>query len=190
MVIGFIAIIIFSWIIFLAYWFITGLQAKKNKNKSFTWMWILVRIIAGLLILFTLRSQIAAKMHEPYSPHVIDPVIGTLAALLTVIGIGFAIWARYHLGNNWGMPMSVKEKPNLITSGPYAYVRHPIYTGILVATIGSLLIAGVWWLIIFVCILAYFVYSARKEEDLMIQEFPDQYPSYTSKTKFLIPFLW
>src|SRR6185503_8446049 len=106
-----------------------------------------------------------------------------------VVGITFAIWARYTLGRNWGMPMSVKEKPELVTSGPYALVRHPIYTGVLLALLGSTFVVGLWWLIIFAVGTIYFLYSAAREEALMMKEFPNEYPAYKARTKMLIPLI-
>jgi len=64
-------------------------------------------------------------------------LMGGVGVALCALGIGLAIWARTYLGRNWGMPMSRKENPELVTSGPYAYVRHPIYTGLLIAMLGS-----------------------------------------------------
>jgi protein-S-isoprenylcysteine O-methyltransferase Ste14 len=87
------------------------------------------------------------------------------------------------------MPMTRKERPELVTSGPYAYVRHPIYTGILVAVFGSAIGTSPFWLIPFVLLGIYFVYGARREEKLMMEQFPEQYPQYMSRTKMLVPFV-
>jgi protein-S-isoprenylcysteine O-methyltransferase Ste14 len=88
------------------------------------------------------------------------------------------------------MPMTVKENPELVTSGPYAYVRHPIYTGVLLAIAGSLLLAGPWALVAVMLPGAYFVWSARQEEKIMEKEFPSEYPAYKKRSKMLIPFVW
>jgi protein-S-isoprenylcysteine O-methyltransferase Ste14 len=100
-----------------------------------------------------------------------------------------AIWARRHLGRNWGMPMSFKENPELVTTGPYVYIRNPIYSGFLLAILGSALTSGALWLIFFVVFGAYFVYAAKNEEKIMLQEFPDTYPAYKRRTRLLIPFV-
>jgi protein-S-isoprenylcysteine O-methyltransferase Ste14 len=118
---------------------------------------------------------------------------GTLAATIGValcaFGIGLAIWARAHLGRNWGMPMARMESPELVTSGPYAFVRHPIYTGMLTAMLGSTFGESPLWLVPLVLFGIYFVYSARNEEKLMLEQFPEQYPEYMSRTKMLVPFV-
>jgi len=88
------------------------------------------------------------------------------------------------------MPMSVKESPELVTSGPYRSVRHPIYSGILLAMFGSALATGVTWLIAFVFFGIYFVISSRAEERLMARQFPEDYPVYRARTKAMIPFVW
>lgn len=88
------------------------------------------------------------------------------------------------------MPMSVKENPELVTSGPYAYIRHPIYTGFLLAMLGSAFVVGNWEFVLFVIFGLYFSYSARTEEKLMTRTFPTQYPQYKQRTKTLIPFVW
>ena len=108
---------------------------------------------------------------------------------LTLLGIGFAIWARAHIGRNWGLPMSLRQDHELVTSGPYAYVRHPIYTGIMLAMIGSALALGLIWLVLFAITFVYFIFSARTEESMMVAQFPEAYPDYRRRTKMLIPFV-
>lgn len=93
------------------------------------------------------------------------------------LGVGLAILARTYLGRNWGMPMSRKENPELVTSGPYALVRHPIYGGMLLAMLGSTLGESVFWVLPFILFGIYFIYSATREERLMVRQFPDRYPA-------------
>jgi len=105
------------------------------------------------------------------------------------LGIAFAIWARVHLGKNWGMPMSLREGHALVTSGPYRLVRHPIYTGAIAAMLGSALVSPIWS-VIFVLFTAYFVYSATREEKMMVQQFGETYRAYQARSKMLIPFIF
>ena len=95
-----------------------------------------------------------------------------------------------HLGRNWGTPMTQKNDPELVTSGPYHLVRHPIYSGILVAGLGTALALS--WLGLIAVVLAgvYFLYSATVEERHMTQQFPDSYPAYKRSTKMLVPFIF
>jgi protein-S-isoprenylcysteine O-methyltransferase Ste14 len=100
-----------------------------------------------------------------------------------VLGLGLAVWARIYLGRNWGMPTSTKEDPELVTSGPYRTIRHPIYTGILLALIGSAVAVSVWGLIAVALIGGYFIYSAFVEERNMTSLLPGAIRSTGSPRK-------
>ncbi|HEX8994105.1 MAG TPA: isoprenylcysteine carboxylmethyltransferase family protein, partial [Candidatus Paceibacterota bacterium] len=115
--------------------------------------------------------------------------LAVFGVLLCVFGIGYAIWARWHLGKNWSPAPALKEKHELVTSGPYRYVRHPIYTGTLIAALGSG-IADPYWFFMFALMLVMFVRRVFVEERLMMQEFPEQYPQYKKHTWALIPWVW
>jgi protein-S-isoprenylcysteine O-methyltransferase Ste14 len=109
---------------------------------------------------------------------------------LFAVGLALAIWARVHLGRNWGTPMSQKRDPELITSGPYHLVRHPIYTGILTAGVGTGVALSWTWLLTVALAGVYFIYSAVAEERHLITVFPDTYPAYKRSTKMLVPYLF
>lgn len=109
--------------------------------------------------------------------------------ILLVAGLGLAVWARIYLGRNWGMPMTRKAEPELVTRGPYRLVRHPIYSGLLLAILGTALVINVFWLIALPVLGAYFIFSATVEERLMTTAFPAAYPSYKAQTKMLVPFV-
>jgi protein-S-isoprenylcysteine O-methyltransferase Ste14 len=119
-----------------------------------------------------------------------DPWRAGLGLALFALGLAFAIWARIHLGRNWGTPMTQKDEPELVTSGPYHLVRHPIYSGILVAGVGTAGALSWLWLIAVALAGVYFAYSATVEERYMIEQFPDTYPGYKRSTKRLLPFLF
>ena len=85
--------------------------------------------------------------------------------------------------------MTEKADPELVTAGPYAHVRHPIYTGILLAMFGSGIGQSVLWALPLLIAGPYFVYSARREERQMAVQFPLQYPQYKRRTRMLIPFI-
>jgi protein-S-isoprenylcysteine O-methyltransferase Ste14 len=106
-----------------------------------------------------------------------------------VSGLGLAIWARVHLGRNWGMPMTERVEPELITSGPYRHIRHPIYTGLLLGMFGTALATNLIGLVIAAVLSGVFYYAARVEERNMIAAFPTAYPAYRASTKMLIPFI-
>ena len=94
-----------------------------------------------------------------------------------------------YLGRNWGMPMSQKADPELITTGPYEKIRHPIYSGIILGMVGTAIAVSVYWLIAVALLGAYFIYSAIIEERTMTKLFPTTYPPYKSATKMLIPYV-
>jgi protein-S-isoprenylcysteine O-methyltransferase Ste14 len=175
------------WLIFVAYWAVMGVGAKRTIGARFRRKQAALLVAVIVLVVFAL--------HFPVFRHGAPNTVsgGTLAATIGValcaFGIGLAIWARAHLGRNWGMPMARMESPELVTSGPYAFVRHPIYTGMLTAMLGSTFGESPLWLVPLVLFGIYFVYSARNEEKLMLEQFPEQYPEYMSRTKMLVPFV-
>ena len=181
-----------SWLVFIVVWSVAALSAKRNTRATPWWRRGAFRltVLALLIVLYKSgvlklnRSQLALLAHTA------SPAVSLLGGACAVLGIGLAIWARVYLGRNWGMPQSVKENPELVTTGPYAYIRHPIYTGMLLALFGSALANNPLWFIVAVAAAVYFVYSARREEVLMARTFPDTYPAYRARTKRLIPFVY
>jgi protein-S-isoprenylcysteine O-methyltransferase Ste14 len=143
---------------------------------------VLILVVVILTRLRVLKGHGAGYVH--------DPVLWGAGLALWVLGLGLAVWARVCLGQNWGMPTSTKEDPELVTAGPYRTIRHPIYTGFLLALTGSAIAISVWWLIGVALIGGYFVYSAFVEERNLTRSFPRAYPEYKASTKMLIPFVF
>ncbi|MGO8971307.1 MAG: methyltransferase family protein [Myxococcaceae bacterium] len=113
-----------------------------------------------------------------------------LGGLLTDVGVGFAIWARAVLGRNWSGHVSLKEGHQLMEGGPYALVRHPIYTGLLTALFGTALVRGT--LAAFLAVGVFTVYCVSKihlEERFLASEFGSAFQSYRARVKALIPFV-
>jgi len=183
-------IITLFWISFALYWFVLATQSKKNARSGIRGMFIRLAIL--FVLFFLLRDYSDFHFIENLSRTGIlaSPIVKTIGVIICALGIGFAVWARVHLGKNWGMPMSVKENPELVTSGPYAYLRHPIYTGILLAMLGSALTEGITWLVPFVIFSIYFFYVAKEEEQIMRELFPAEYGEYQKRTKMLVPFIF
>ena len=168
------------WVLFWIYWLISATGAKKGSRARRTRAPELFTVILTLLLL---------RVFKLGSLAVNSPVLQVVGAILFLAGLALAVWARIYLGRNWGMPMTQKDEPELVTSGPYRYVRHPIYSGILLAMLGSALAASLYWLVAFAVLGSYFIYSATVEEKLLASSFPATYPSYKTKTKMLIPFV-
>jgi len=114
--------------------------------------------------------------------------VGLVGLGVTIAGCLFAIWARLTLGSNWSGQATVKAGHVLVTTGPYALARHPIYTGLLTASLGTALAIGemrcIFGLIIIVLAL---MIKMSQEERLMLQTFPQAYPQYRRRVKALIP---
>ena len=114
--------------------------------------------------------------------------VAAIGVALCVVGMTFGIWARITLGRSWGMPMTQHENPELVTSGPYRYVRHPIYTALTAMFVGTTLVYPLT-AVAAAIVITYSVFSARREERDMEQRFPDAYASYKKRSKMLVPFL-
>ena len=182
-------VIIGCWIVFWLYWLISAHGTKRNTKpqmKRFFGIRLCIFLLAVLLFRVINIQNYSFQNH--LATH--NELVLTAGFVIFLLGLFTAIWARVHLGKNWGMPMSTKQNPELVTSGPYHYIRHPIYTGILLAMVGSSLASSFIWLTIFAIAGIYFVYSAIQEEKIMTKQFPKVYPSYKSKTKMLIPFIF
>jgi protein-S-isoprenylcysteine O-methyltransferase Ste14 len=182
----FIRIIVLLWIAFYSFWLISAIGVKKSVRGTSWRRGIAIRLLLVFLVIAFVRLL---RIQNIWVPTRSIP-IGIAGLAVCVAGLGLAVWARRYLGRNWGTPMSLKEGHELVTTGPYRVIRHPIYTGILTAMLGSSLVAGRFWVVLFVVIMPFFVYSAKTEDGLMMQEFPERYPEYRKRTHALIPFVW
>jgi protein-S-isoprenylcysteine O-methyltransferase Ste14 len=182
-------IVIICWVIFWLYWFIAAFSAKKNTKLNIRQF---AGVRFGIIVLIIILFRVLNVQNYSFERHVAanNKLLSIAGLIIFFAGLILAIWARRHLGRNWGTPMSQKQDPELVTSGPYKYIRHPIYSGILLAMLGTAIVSTLFWLIIFAVTGLYFVYSAVEEEKLMVKQFPKVYPAYKSKTKMLIPFIF
>jgi protein-S-isoprenylcysteine O-methyltransferase Ste14 len=169
-----------AWVIFWIYWLASAIGVKEGRTSRRR---IPLNGLSALAVLLLLR------VFRGGSLAVHSPVLGAIGAVVFAAGIALAIWARVHLGHNWGMPMTQKAEPELVTSGPYRYVRHPIYSGLLAGLLGTALATNLIGLIIVVILGGYFYYSASVEEKNLTATFPTAYPAYRTNTKMLIPFV-
>jgi protein-S-isoprenylcysteine O-methyltransferase Ste14 len=176
------------WGIWIAYWLISSFNVKKNLRLSGSWAKTWVLRVAVIIAILILLGQFGPRNFLNYQP---SAAIATLGVILCGLGLAFAIWARVHLGRNWSGVPSLKEDHELITSGPYSFVRHPIYTGAITALFGTALALGsLFWYIFFLAISIMFIWRIPVEEQLMMETFPNQYPEYKKRAKALIPFVW
>jgi protein-S-isoprenylcysteine O-methyltransferase Ste14 len=178
------------WLVFAVYWGISALLAKRNVGRTPWWRQSALRGV--VIALLAVAIHVFGKDHglraaQSYQMH--SAILGAIGAALVLLGVGLAIFARVYLGRNWGMPMSRKADPELVTGGPYAYVRHPIYTGIIIAMLGSAIGLSFYWILPLIFFSPYFIHSARREEALMCEQFPAQYPDYMRRTNMIVPFV-
>jgi len=182
------SVLTIAWLLFVAYWWISAIGVKKNvRRRSLRWE-AGIRILALAVIAALVRFP-GSRAFLARASAIVNSTEASAGLILCLAGFALAVWARLHLGRNWGMPMTFKEGHELVTGGPYRYIRHPIYTGMLLAIIGSALVIGPVWLAVFVGVAIYCVCSARTEEGLMVQAFPEEYTQYKRRTKAFIPFV-
>lgn len=172
-----------GWGAFWLYWLIAAFSMKRGRVA-----WgreLRIRVVLVALIILLVRLGVF-RGHGVNA----DPVRAAIGLVLFALGLAFAVWARIHIGRNWGTPMTQKNEPELVTSGPYRLVRHPIYSGILVAGIGTAVALSWLWLIAVGLAGTYFIYAATVEERFMAGQFPDAYPAYKSSTRMLVPYVF
>ena len=116
------------------------------------------------------------------------PALAAVGFVLALIGLAIALWARVHLGQYWSDKVVLKVDHQLIRSGPYAHLRHPIYSGVLLAVLGTALIVDEWrGLLAFVILLANYSIKARKEEQILAAHFGDEFRKHLTSAGFLLP---
>jgi protein-S-isoprenylcysteine O-methyltransferase Ste14 len=126
--------------------------------------------------------------NERFVPLAIWPA--ALGAALTFAGLVFCVWARFVLADNWSDFVQLKRDHELIVDGPYRWVRHPIYTGLLLMFAGTALAVGEWRGVLAVAIAAAsFWRKLRLEESVMRRQFGDAYARYAERVPALIPFV-
>jgi protein-S-isoprenylcysteine O-methyltransferase Ste14 len=172
-----------GWAAFWVYWLVAAFSMKRGRVPWARELRIRLLIVVVAIVLIHTGAFRGQGLNT-------DPWRAGVGLVLFALGLGFAIWARVHIGRNWGTPMSQKDDPELVTSGPYHLVRHPIYSGILVAGVGTAVALSWLWLIAAALAGIYFIYSATVEERNMAQQFPETYPAYRRLTKMLVPFVF
>ena len=178
------------WILFTVYWVISARFAKRTIDRAARWKYVAGRVFLLALIVIALSSStLRHGLRVTYAFQTSHALLTAAGIVLVVLGLALAVSARLQLGRNWGMPMSQQEDAELIMTGPYAYVRHPIYSGIILGMLGSAIGHSVAWTLPLIVFGGYFIYSARREEELMLRQFPDVYPAYMRRTNMLMPYV-
>jgi len=170
------------WAVWIAIWIVAAFYTKRTvfrQNRRMRVLFIVMTAIAVLLM----QSQRIRSLFVNYMFFEYPLATCVIGCALCALGLLFSVWARFYLGRNWSGMITLKENHELIQSGPYAWVRHPIYTGVLTAIFGTLLalVPTLSGLLVMVMMTIAFALKWRGEEILMNRQFPDAYPAYKRK---------
>ena len=183
------AIIAGMWLLWGAIWAAAAFRTKPTRwRESFGSRASHVILLLAAAALLAERRWLPPALSEPFVPTgIVLPAVG---AAMVAAGLGFAVWARAHLGRNWSGIITVKEGHTLVRTGPYRIVRHPIYTGLLLAVIGTAAAFGEWrGVLAVICVLVGFLRKIQVEERRMSENFPE-HAQYRRDTAILIPWLY
>lgn len=179
------------WLVVVLYWIIAGWSVKKSGQQErpfhrLLYYWL--PLIIAVLLLGPGSWYGHSWLRENFIAH--SDRVGLVGLSLSISGAVIACWSRFLLGRNWSLSVQRKEHHELIQTGLYKKIRHPVYTGLLLLFTGNALIVGDYRAIVAVAVVcASFWFKIRKEEQLMTTIFGEQYTAYKKRTKALIPFL-
>jgi protein-S-isoprenylcysteine O-methyltransferase len=190
-IVTYIDYIALCWAAFLVYWGASATHVKKDVRRlGSPWISLVWRVVFALAVIYAVRvpsvRDVVVRVHSYTAPL---SGMGLIGVMLCASGIAFAIWARKTLGENWSSRPSVKAGHELVTSGPYRYVRHPIYSGMLLGLLGTAAAIGLPGLVMFLVVCGVFANRVRAEDQLMTEQFPDWYPEYRRQTKAIVPYV-
>src|SRR6202167_3350360 len=176
-----------SWLLFALYWLIAAVGVKRTAKREspFERLLYVVFMAAGFFLLYQENPNWGPLNHR----FVADKLpIAWLGSALCAAGVLFAVWARRSIGRDWSAEVQIKQGHQLIRSGPYARIRHPIYTGILLATLGTALAIGEYrGLLAVLVFLTGFGHKARKEESFLAAEFGPAFDEHRRRTGLFLP---
>jgi protein-S-isoprenylcysteine O-methyltransferase Ste14 len=177
------------WIVFITVWLLAAVSTKRTVYRESPAQrlryWVLL-VIAYFLLLY--GRELPYPLNLRVIPRATPIAFG--AAFLCVAGLAFALWARLTLGRNWSGVVALKEGHNLVERGPYRFVRHPIYTGMLIMFFATaLVLSHVAGFVGVLLMFASFWIKLDREERLMLQRFPERYAAYQLRVKRIIPFV-
>ena len=188
-------IIFICWMIFLLYWGISALFVKKSVEKrKFGKFWLLRAILILVVLYFIFSNGLASQLN-----YILIGKLSFLANIgwqiagniLAVLGLAGALWARITIGRNWSGYVTYKKNHELVTDGPYRYIRHPIYTSVLLMMLGTFLYYGTYFILaMFIMMMITFLLRTKREEKIMIRLFGKKYENYMKKSKSMIPYVW
>lgn len=175
------------WLGYTAYWWAMSKDVKETtRREPGTSRFVRMVLLLGALALLWLPHVPVAVLNNRFLPS--GAGWFWCGAAVTAGGMLFSVWARRHLGKNWSQAVTLKEDHELITSGPYALVRHPIYTGLLLAIVGCALARGEWRGLLAVALAFVALWQKLKlEEKWMRVQFGASYEAYSRRVAALVP---
>ena len=177
------------WLPFWVYWFISAARTRSPAKSRQPFPPLL--IVTFLLILgwaLLAGASPSGLLAERVIPG--GSGIDLSGIAVTMLGLCLAVWARVHLGRNWSSRPTIRVGHTLVRTGPYRFVRNPIYTGLLVAYAGTAVVIGAFWAFALILVLlASFLVRIREEEKILLGEFGEEYEKYRREVRALIPWL-
>jgi protein-S-isoprenylcysteine O-methyltransferase Ste14 len=177
------------WVVWFVLWRVMALRVKapaQSEGVASHLSHFAPLVVAGCLL--AAPPLPIPLLYERFVPLALWPA--TLGVALTFAGLVVCAWARFVLAGNWSSYVEVKHDHELVVGGPYRWVRHPIYTGLLLMFAGTALAVGEWRGVLAVAIAAAaFWRKLRLEETVMRHEFGGAYVAYAERTRALIPFV-
>lgn len=169
------------------YWVISASQSGTTKTPEAHSFRALRFLVLGTTFILLLSDWLRIG---PLAGRFVPDTFGvrTSGVIITVVGVSVTVWARICLGRNWSDKVVIKEDHELIRTGPYAYMRHPIYSGVLLGVAGTALAIGEWrGVIAFALLLTTYAIKARKEERVLSGAFGAAFEEHVRRTGFLFP---
>jgi protein-S-isoprenylcysteine O-methyltransferase Ste14 len=184
----FLSLFVLMWGGWLAVWNVMARRVKEAAQSESA-VSRLSHVVPLLIAAYLLVAHVPLPLlNDRFAPLALW--LAVLGAALTFAGLAFAIWARFVIAGNWSSYVELKRDHELIVAGPYRWVRHPIYTGLLLAFVGSALAVGEWRGVLAVAIVAASFWRKLKlEEAVMRGRFGEAYARYAARVPALIPFL-
>ncbi len=176
-----------AWIIWVVWWVVAAFGVNRMKQRE-PLLDLVLRwgvMILAFELLFRSNARLGF-LNGRFAPH--TAAVADAGAAITCLGLAFSIWARQHIGRYWSSSVSIRADHQLIRTGPYARIRHPIYTGILVAVAGTVLADGHYaGLAALAIVIAGLSWKALREENLLRREFGPAFEEHKRLTGFFLP---